>query len=456
MSIIAARLERLPLSGFHRKLLILGGLGYTFDGMDTSSLAFMLPVLRKLWSLSSPQVGLLASSTYIGYLFGALFAGVVGDLIGRRVVMMSALGLYSAASLASALVNDWHAFLAFRIISGAGAGAESVIIAPFLAEFVAGRYRGAFCGSLAGFFSFGYLASSIIGYFVVAGSPYGWRISAVITALPVLMLLWWRRALPESPRWLESRGRIAEAEAVVSRIEAAVAAEGRTLPPVASAGDAVPLAQGRGGTLLGNLAILWSGPLARVTAVSWLMWFAQAFSYYGFFTWIPTLLVQRGMTITNSFGYSIAIYAAQVPGYFSAAFLNERVGRQKVIAGYMAGGCLSALALALAADSTAIVVAAVCLSLFMNGAFAGIYAYTPEVFPTDIRTTGVGTSSSFGRLGAIGAPILVGFVSPIFGFAGVFAMIVTMLLAGALLVLTFGINTRNRTLEDIAAEELRA
>ncbi|CAB3760714.1 MFS transporter [Paraburkholderia humisilvae] len=458
MSTVAARLERLPLSGFHRKLLIIGGLGYLFDGLDSSSLAFLLPIVSKLWHLGSAQTGLVASSTYIGYFFGAFLSGVTADVIGRRRIMMSALSIYCVASFASGLVDNWHAFFALRIIAGFGSGAEAVVIAPFLAEFVPRRYRGLFCGALVGFMSFGYLTSSVLGFTVVRNFAEGWRYVAMLTAVPVVMLLWWRRLLPESPRWLESRGRMREADRIVTSVEDGYIKRGLTLAPVRSIVYDGPLLPGRGarGGALRNIAALWSTQLAGVTAISWAMWFSVAFAYYSFFSWIPSLLVKQGLTITQSFGYSIAIYASQIPGYFSAAYLNERLGRKAVVSSYMLLGAVAAVFLALSHSELAIMAAGMGLSFFMNGAFAGVYAYTPEIFPTAVRTTGVGSSSSFGRIGSVSAPILVGFVYPAFGFIGVFGMTTAVLVVGASIVYFLGIETRNRSLEDIEQQELAA
>jgi len=410
VSAVAARLERLPLSSFHRRLLLIGGLGYMFDGLDSSSLAFLLPVVSKLWQLTSAETGLVASSTYIGYFFGAFLSGVLADVIGRRRIMMSALAIYCVASLASATAQDWHTFFALRVVAGFGSGAETVVIAPFLAEFVPRRYRGMFCGALVGFMSFGYLSSSILGFAVVRNFTDGWRYLAVITSLPVVMLLWWRRTLPESPRWLESQGRVAEADSIVGKIEAWFVAKGIALAPVSavspvSAAPAPAAAPSGGSSAWRNVLALWSPRLARTTAVSWLMWFSVAFAYYSFFSWIPSLLVKEGLTITKSFGYSIAIYGAQIPGYFSAAWLNEKIGRKGVVASYMTLG-------------------------------------------------GIGSSSSFGRIGSVSAPILVGLVYPALGFLGVFGMTTAVLLIGACVVFFLGIETRNRSLEDIETSEL--
>ncbi|MGI4982217.1 MAG: MFS transporter [Janthinobacterium lividum] len=451
MSTISARLERLPFSSFHWRLLLIGGMGYCFDGLDSSSLAFLLPVVSKLWHLTSVQTGLVASSTYIGYFFGAFLSGVLADVIGRRVIMMYALAIYCVASFGSGLTSDWHAFFACRIVAGFGSGAETVVIAPFLAEFVPRRYRGMFCGSLVGFMSFGYVTSSLLGFFVVRNFPDGWRYVAMLTAVPVVMLLWWRRSLPESARWLESRGRAEEADRVVTGVEQAMRRQGHVLVRVARPVAAHPVATSTSApaSALGNVLSLWSRRLAPTTAVAWVMWFSVAFSYYAFFSWIPSLLIRHGMTITQSFSYSIAIYASQIPGYFSAAYLNEKLGRKSVVATYMLLGGASAVALAFSRSEVQIMLSGMSLSFFMNGAFAGVYAYTPEIFPTSVRATGTGSSSSFGRIGSVSAPILVGYIYPQFGFAGVFGMTTLVLLVGATVVVLFGIQTKGRSLEDI-------
>ncbi|WP_233848664.1 MFS transporter [Paraburkholderia sp. HD33-4] len=455
MSTVAARLERLPFSRFHFKLLIMGGLGFMFEAIDAAIIAFILPVVRTKWHLTSFETGLLGSSTYVGFLVGALFAGLLGDRFGRRVVMMWALTFFSVMTFANAFVNDWHTFALLRAIAGIGMGAEGAIIAPFLAEFVSNRYRGAFTGSLAGFFSFGFVAAALIGYFVIPMNPEGWRIALVIVSLPVAVLLWWRRSLHESPRWLEIRGRHAEADAVVTDIEQQVERTGVTLPaimPVTASGSG----HARTGSFFGNLKLLWKPPLARTTLMTWCLWLSVTFCSYAFFVWIPGLLVQHGMTITKSFSVSILIYVAQIPGYYSSAYFCEKLGRKATIVTYMALACGAGIWLANAGSDTSIVLASIFMSFAMNGVNAGEYAYTPEVFPTHLRATGMGTASAFGRIGAICSPMLVGFIYPLWGFAGVFGMTTVILLIGALAVIFLGVSTAGRTLEEITETEYGA
>ena len=453
---VAARLERLPFSGFHKRLLVMGGLGYSFDAMDGAIIAFVLPVLIGLWGLSNVDAGIIASATYIGYFFGALVAGTAGDLIGRRIIMMWALAIFCIASFASAFATSWPVFFGLRVIAGFGIGAESVIIAPFLSEFVASRYRGSFVGSLAGFFSFGFLGAAVLGYLLVPAADWGWQLAIVITALPIVLLLWWRKALPESPRWLESEGRYKEADAILSTIEQEVSQQqGHPLPAleVDVSASEPPQAEVKEKSIASNFAALWSPGMAKITAMTWLLWTSITFSYYSFFTWIPTLLVQSGMTITQSFGYSLGIYAAQIPGYYSAAYFNERIGRRSTIVSYLLLGSLSAVGLATASSDGQAITASIFLSLFMNGTYAGVYAYTAEIFPTAIRTTGAGVASAIGRLSAICAPVLVGIIFPVWGFAGVFGITTVVLLIGALAVIFLGVSTKGRSLEAIAANE---
>ncbi|MEV1174332.1 MFS transporter [Nonomuraea sp. NPDC049784] len=446
---LLARLDRLPLSRPHYLLLLIGGLGYTFDGMDSAVVAFLLPSAQDAWSLSNGELGLIGSATPFGFLFGATVAGLLGDRIGRKKVMMYALAFYAVFSVIAAFSPNYEVFLGARVLAGAGAGAESAIIAPFLSEFVPAKRRGWFVGALAGFFSFGFVAAALVGRFVVPTMDDGWRIAQLLTALPIVMLLWWRRSLPESPRFLLQNGRVDEAEAVIADLEHRVErATGEPLPPVPESG-VEPATSTTKVNLLSALRFLWSPVMARRTAVIWLVWFVITFSYYGFFSWIPTLLVQRGITVTKSFEFSIIIYLAQVPGYFSAAWLSERLDRKNTIAIYLSGSAVSAFWLSQMDTPATITLAGAVLSFFLNGTYAGVYSYTPEVFPTWIRATGTGLSSAFGRVGSILAPTIIGLSAANLGFGGVFGLTTAVLVAGVVCVVVFGLATAGRSLEEL-------
>ena len=453
------RLDRLPVSRPHYLLLLIGGLGYTFDGMDVAITAFLLPALRDIWTLDGAQLGLIGSATPIGVLIGALLAGYMGDRFGRKTVMCWALAIYCIMTLVAAFSPNFSVFIIARVLAGVGTGAESVIIAPFLSEFIPPKKRGWFVGSLAGFFSFGFVGAALLGRFIVPEFEDGWRYAQVITALPILMLLWWRRSLPESPRFLLGKGRTEEARVVVETLEKQVmAATGKPLPPVPEIVPEDPSLSAPTASpgLLRSLTMMFGPTMRRQTTVIWVIWFVVTFCYYGFFAWIPSLLVERGFTVTRSFEFSIIIYLAQIPGYFSAAVCSDWLDRKRTIALYLVGSTVSAWCLSQAGSTGTIVAAAAILSFFLNGCYAGLYAYTPESFPTSIRATGCGFASAFGRVGSIMAPSIIGIFSASLGFAGVFTMTTSVLAAGVLVLLAWGVDTKGYSLEALSSREKKA
>lgn len=445
---IDSRVERIPDNRYNKRLLVISGLGYTFDAMDMAIVAFVLPVVMGLWNLTSAETGLLGSSVLIGYFIGALFAGYFGDKFGRKNVIMWTLVIYSVATIISAFATSWDQFFWVRIIAGIGTGGESAIIAPYLSEFIASKFRGKYVGALSGFFSFGYVGAAVLAYFVIPISEHGWRIALLITALPIFLVIYWRKTLPESPRWLESKGKLTEADRVMSEIERKVEEEIGSKLPEPTPKQAQPAAAEKA-----NFFTLWKRPFVKSTIMLWVLWFSIVFAYYGFFTWIPTLLYQQGFEISKSFLFSIIMYLAQIPGYFSGAYLNDVIGRKKVIVSYLGLGAISAVFMSQAESSAAILISGFFMSLFMTGTYAGIYAYTPELYPTLVRSTGTGSASSFGRIGGLLAPIFIGYMYPLYGFLGVFLMTTGILVIGMLAVMILGEETKFKSLDQISREK---
>ncbi|MHB1627339.1 MAG: MFS transporter [Bacilli bacterium] len=446
---IENRIDRIPNNSYYKKLLALGGLGYTFDAMDGAVIAFVLAVIIKPWHLTSGQTGILGSSLLIGYFIGAFLAGNLGDRYGRKKVIMWTLVVYSLATLISAFAQNWPEFFWMRVIAGIGTGGESAIIAPYLAELIAAQYRGRYVGALSGFFSFGYVAAAILSYLIIPTSSIGWRITVSLTALPIFLVIWWRRALPESPRWLHSKGKSDEANQVLTAMENEIERRlGRKLPEPEDVSASEEMVH------KGRFVDLWGRPFIKSTVMLWILWFCVVFAYYGFFTWISTLLTKEGLTITKSFQFSILIYLAQIPGYFSAAYLNDKVGRKKVIVSYLLGAVIAAFFMSEAHTSVSIVIWGFLMSFFMNGTFAGVYTYTPEQYPTLVRATGMGSASSFGRIGGLLAPIIIGYILPVYKFRGVFVLSTIVLFIGMLAVWILGRETNNKALEQITLEQL--
>ncbi|KUN29318.1 hypothetical protein AQJ23_00585 [Streptomyces antibioticus] len=413
---VLARLDRLEPGRPHRRLMFQGGLGYTFDAFDGALMGYALSAVIIVWGIAAGTAGWLLSSLFFGYLVGALAAGMLADRFGRRRLMMCALLLFCVFSLLMATSSGTAELFVWRALSGVGIGAETTLIAPYISEFLPARHRGRFVARTVGFLALGYVLAGIAAPLVIAPHPEtGWRIAAVLAAAPVLLLLWWRKSLPESPRYLIARGRIAEAAQVVEKIEREAGANVRDAAsageapsaPTAPAPAVVPAKQ----SPARQLTALWQGRTARTTLVLWVLWFILTGVNYGFTSWMPAMLVAaKGFTITKSFVFALVTALAQIPGYYVASALIERTERKWLIAAYATGATFAALGVALAEGQTALLVSSAFLAAFTNGSAAVYYAYTAELYPTVIRTTGMGAASAVGRIGAIVAPITIGYV----------------------------------------------
>ncbi|HET7233625.1 MAG TPA: MFS transporter [Longimicrobium sp.] len=394
----AERLDRLPFTPLHRRLLLVAGAGWAMDSMDVGLISFVMAALAKQWQLSGGTVAWIGSVGFVGMAIGASLGGSVADRIGRRTVFAGTLLIYGVATGAAALSWSVASLLVFRFLIGFGLGAELPVASTLVSEFAPARIRGRVVVLLEAFWAAGWILAALIGTFVVPASANGWRWAFAAGALPALYSGVVRRALPESVRFLESQGRADEAEAVVRRFEA----QAGVRPPA----EAIPAppATRPAGVSLGQL---WSRALARRTLALWLVWFGINFAYYGVFIWLPGLLVQRGFTLARSFQFTLYISLAQLPGYAVSAWLIEKWGRRPTLAAFLAGSAGAALLFARADSDTAVLVAGCLLSFFNLGAWGAVYAATPEVYPTTVRATGAGWAAGFGRIASILAPLCV-------------------------------------------------
>ena len=429
------------------KLMVISGLGYTFDAIAIALIAFILPVVIAPFHLSGIQSGVLGASTLIGYFVGATFWGLVGDKYGRKQSIQYTLIIYAIFSLLSAFSTNFSELTIFRIIAGFGIGGESAVIAPYFSEFVPRKFRGRYTGMLTGFFSFGFIISAFLGYFLVPIPNIGWRIASVITALPIFYVIVLRFRLPESPRWLRLHGKDAEADSVLNTIT------GSTELPAEIDGKPVETYMSEIVKVLSNarrgnsFKQIWSKAYRKRTSMLWILWFTTGFAYYGFFVFVPTLLVDRGYTLIKTLSMSLLIFIMQFPGYYSAAFFIERFGRKTGVTTYMIGGAIAAILLSQSSTTLEIIILASAMSWFLNGLFGGVYIYTPEQYPTDFRTSGMGYASSFARIGAIISPIAFGILAVSIHFSGVFVISFIVMLFGAISVLILGTETKDKDLE---------
>ena len=448
---IAKRLERLPLSKLHYKLLFVHGFGWLFDAMDVGIITFVLAALAKDWQLHPNEIGLIGSAGLAGMAVGAALSGIIADFWGRKKVFQITLLIYGVTTLFCGLAWDIKSMMFFRFLVGVGLGGELPVVSSLLSEFIPGKQRGRFIVLLESFWAWGWLIAALIAFLVIPA--YGWRIAFVIGAIPALYIWIVRRKLPESPRWLESKGRIEEADSVMKSLENESERLTRTpLPPIETTDqpETGKVARSTFAHLWRTFVELWTPQYRRRTIMLWVLWFGLIFGYYGIFVWLPTLLVKAGYSMVNSFAYVIIITIAQIPGYFSAAFLVEYVGRKPVIVFYLLLSALSAFLFGQATTTTGILFWASLMSFFNLGAWGAVYTYTPELYPTHARATGAGSAAAFGRIGGILAPYLVGLLLPTIGRGGVLTMNAALLAIAAGAVALLGVETKGKTLEEIS------
>ncbi len=403
------RLDRLPFNGQHRRLLVGSGIGWALDAMDVGLISFVMAALAQQWALTPTELSWIGSIGFVGMAIGASLGGLLADRIGRRNVFAVTLLIYGLATGAAGLSTGLAMLIALRFVVGLGLGAELPVASTLVSEYAPTRIRGRVVVILEAFWAVGWILAALIGYFVVPASENGWRWALFIGIVPAAYALYVRARLPESVRFLENKGRTAEAEEAVRAFESASGIE-----PVASpAADPVPPAR---------WSELWSDGLRGRTAALWATWFGVNFSYYGAFIWIPSLLVSQGFSLTKSFGFTLIITLAQLPGYAAAAFLIEAWGRRATLATFLAGSAISAYAFGQAGSEAAIIAAGCALSFFNLGAWGALYAVTPEVYPTSLRGTGAGSAAAFGRIASILAPLSVPWLLDLGGTGLVFTV----------------------------------
>lgn len=298
---------------------------------------------------------------------------------------------------------------------------------------------GRFIVLLESFWGLGWLAAALASYFFIPA--YGWKSAFLIGALPLFYAFYAWKKLPESVPYLIGKGRVQEAHEIVCRLEREAGRE-----PAARAVAAVPEAAESA-----RFAQLWQPPFAKRTLMLWLVWFGIVFSYYGIFTWLPKLLVEQGYTVVKTFEYVLVMILAQLPGYFAAAVLVEKIGRKATLAGFL-GACAVCAYFFGHSTSAGMIVFWGCLMSFFNlGAWGVLYTYTPELYPVRFRAFSSGWAGAAGRAGGIAAPAAVAAVmGGENGFGNTFVMFAAVFAAVVAVIVLLGEETKGRSLEDIS------
>jgi len=402
-----------------RKLLTLFSLAWMLDAAGVMLMTFTLGSIIKEWHLTAVQASSIASSTFMGMLVGALTSGLVADLVGRKLAM----NLYLAFTIVFTVLNGTAQtpliFGALRFLSGVGYGGLMPSVNTYLSESVSIRVRGRYLVLLEASWAVGSIL--IAWYAVTLGTAFGWRSVYYVLGVGALLFIPFL-LLPESPKYAFAKRDKDELERVlqVKIVEDIEPVEKRSVP----------------------VAALLEKTYLKRTLMVWIAWFVVSFVYYGLFTWLPKFFASAGISEARSLWFSFFMMLAQLPGYLSAAYFIEKIGRKTSLAVYFFGTAAAALGFSLVNETSSLVIMGLITSFFCLGVWGLVYAYTPELFPTTFRGTANGSASVMARIAGITAPY---FTAIFVGKENLFAALVWFALfsaVAAVFVLLWGVETK--------------
>lgn len=383
------------------KLLMVIGTAWLFDAADVAILSFIMPLLKAEWTLTSSQVGLISSITTVGMMFGAVIFGYLADKFGKKNIIMITLLIFSISNLALAFTNSLGTFLLVRFITGIGLGGELPVATTIIADSFSGHRRSRMLILVDSFWAIGWILASLLAFLFMP--HFGWRPTVIVTSVMALYSLVIRRHLPEQTN--------VKNEKLNWRI---------------------------------TFQQIWSKEFRRATLCLSILWFVIMFTYYGMFLWLPSVLIARGFSVVHSFGYTLLMSFAQLPGYFLAAYLMGKLSRKNVLLIYLLGTIVGAFLFGTAQSEFMVVLSSCILSFFTLGAWGIMIALTPTQYPMAIRGVGIGFTQSIGRIGATIGPYLIGFSLGLnISITMIFFYFVIALLIG-ILVLTLGMVDRDQ------------
>lgn len=440
---LVARLETLPFSKWHRDFFILGFLGVMFDAADFALFGAALPPIAREFGLGPAQSGLLATVGLIGAFAGALFWGTVSDYVGRRTSFSATIGIF--ALFTGLVAASWNiaSLAVFRFLSNFGLGGEVPVTATLGAEFSPSRIRGAMAGNLLTAFPVGLIVAAVLSLSILP--TFGWRALFAVGVVPAILLFFVRRYMPESVRYLLSKGRVREAEQTVAHIETEALGRQRTAGELQSMPQVRPeLAVKTGVTVLE----LFTEGRALRTVLIWIVSFGFFWSSNGILFMLPTILTQQGIPLTRAIAYQLVQAIGGVLGYTACSFLIDRYGRRPVLFLYYFVGAFFHLWFAMSTGLTTFAAA-----FFVGWVNPGVYGstgvYVGELHPTHIRATAVGWFFGIGRIGSFLVPTVVGLMIAYgWGKYTLYMFALSFLIASVALIL-IGIETKGRVLEEI-------
>ncbi|WAP60279.1 MFS transporter [Streptomyces sp. S465] len=450
-ALIAARLDRLPVARWHWRRTLLVGLAAFFDLYEVFMSGVLGGVLGEEWHLGKYVKATLIAAPFLGMIFGAIFLGIASDRYGRRRMFMINLGTYSVLSVLAAFSPNIGVLIAIRLLCGVFMGAELILIDTYLSEYMPKLRRGRMIAVAYTIGFFGTPVVALLGGVLVARSHFlweGWRWLLLCGGLGAMAVFIVRRGLPESARWLAERGRVEEADRIVTDIERVVEAERGPLP---APEPPAPVTVWRV-----SLADMFRPPYRRRTVMLWVFQLLQTVGQYGFSSLVPIVLLDKGYDIVDSLGYTAMTFIGAPVGAAIAIPLVERYERKHLI---IASGLITAGAGLLfgTATSPVLIVATGLVITMSNNVLSGAYhIYHTELFPTQVRSSAIGMAYALSRLSAAALPFAGVALLDAFGSIGVFIGSATLLVLMCVNVGVLGPRSNGRSLEAITGETAEA
>lgn len=412
---IGARLERLPTTSVHRTVFLALSFAYFFELGDLNTFAYAAPAVIRTWGITVNTVALITSASFGGMFLGAVAGGVIADRIGRKPGLIWSLLVYAGFSFVNAIAWNVASLAVARFVTGIGLSSMTVIANTYISEIFPAAKRGRTMGLVMTLGLLGIPATAWVARFVVTVAPWGWRLIFVWGGLGILAMALAAR-IPESPRWLRSHHRIAEAEAELDKLERlAIAETGRLAEPALS-----PEQPGHGRAGYGGLVReRYLGRTILLTIVSIL----GTVGFYGFFAWVPTLLYKHGITVVHSLTYTSVMALCNPLGALIAADLVERFERKWFnvwISGFVA---VCGVLFGFSSNPWMIMLFGSLVVMGLQAATVSAYTYASELYPTELRSQGNGLTYGIGRMANVGGPFVVAAVFSQAGYLAVFAFI---------------------------------
>lgn len=429
-----------PLNGFHLRIAAYTTGGYFCDGYILGMIGIALTLLGPQFGLGAVWTGLIGAAALAGIFIGGLVFGWVTDKVGRQKMYVVDLVVFVVASVLQFFVGGPLALLILRLVLGIAIGADYAIGPALLAEFVPRKQRGPLLASLNAVWTVGFVVAYVVGYLLQGFGPEAWRWMLASSAIPAALILLLRLGTPESPRWLLSKGRVEEARQIVKEY----------IHPDAGIEDLM-----LDKDVETNYRMLFTRRWRKRTAFAGLFWFCQVVPYFAIFTFLPVVL--KGLGITGEFSSEVLLNLFLFAGAIVGVIIMNMLSRRRLLIWSFGILALLSAALGVWPDApTFVILALFAVFAFVIAGAADLESvYPSEIFPTEVRASGLGIAAAISRIGAaIGTFLLPAGVEQL-GVGPTMLAAAAILLLGLVISVAWAPETRDLSLVDASMAQAR-